>query len=267
MTGLRTAAVQVVATAGLAALVGGGGLGRIVNLGFGQQNYGLIIAGAILIAALALLTELLLVVLTWAVTPDPAAFPSCGPGPPVSRQSPAGGRGHAPLSWRITNPQQRGPRCIVRNREGLHVACGAPARHAWRHGRTGHRRRASMRARITVDRTPLAMAVALTAACGSSGSSGTGGASASSGNAAGGACAPLPVTSSSSSRTTSTCRTPTTSSRPSMPRPRRAARAAAGTERGVGQAHDQGPRRHERRGGRRPQERAEVAAAWVDKAA
>jgi osmoprotectant transport system permease protein len=75
MTGLRTAAVQVVATAGLAALVGGGGLGRIVNLGFGQQDYGLIIAGAILIAALALLTELLLVVLTWAVTPGPRAFP------------------------------------------------------------------------------------------------------------------------------------------------------------------------------------------------
>jgi len=75
MTGLRTAAVQVVATAGLAALVGGGGLGRIVNLGFGQQDYGLIIAGAILIAALALLTELLLVMLTWAVTPGPRRLP------------------------------------------------------------------------------------------------------------------------------------------------------------------------------------------------
>ena len=75
MTGLRTAAVQVVATAGLAALVGGGGLGRIVNLGFGQQDYGLIIAGALLIAALALLTEFLLVVLTWAVTPGPRRFP------------------------------------------------------------------------------------------------------------------------------------------------------------------------------------------------
>jgi osmoprotectant transport system permease protein len=79
MTGLRTAAVQVVATAGLAALVGGGGLGRIVNLGFGQQDYGLIIAGAILIAALALLTELLLVVLTWAVTPGPRRFPLLRP--------------------------------------------------------------------------------------------------------------------------------------------------------------------------------------------
>ncbi|HEY0401899.1 MAG TPA: ABC transporter permease subunit [Blastococcus sp.] len=75
MTGVRTAAVQVVATAGLAALVGGGGLGRIVNLGFGQQNYGLIIAGAILIAALALLTELALVLLSWAVTPGPRRFP------------------------------------------------------------------------------------------------------------------------------------------------------------------------------------------------
>jgi osmoprotectant transport system permease protein len=74
MTGIRTAAVQVVATAGLAALVGGGGLGRIVNLGFGQQDYGLIIAGAILIAALALLTELTLVILTWAITPGPRRF-------------------------------------------------------------------------------------------------------------------------------------------------------------------------------------------------
>lgn len=71
MTGVRTAAVQVVATAGLAALVGGGGLGRIVNLGFGQQDYGQIIAGAILIAALALLTEAVLVLLTRVVTPGP----------------------------------------------------------------------------------------------------------------------------------------------------------------------------------------------------
>jgi osmoprotectant transport system permease protein len=75
MTGVRTAAVQVVATASLAALVGGGGLGRMVALGFGQQNYGLIIAGALLIAALALLTELALVLLTGAVTPGARRFP------------------------------------------------------------------------------------------------------------------------------------------------------------------------------------------------
>jgi osmoprotectant transport system permease protein len=71
MTGVRTATVQVVATAGLAALVGGGGLGTLINLGFGQQDYGLMIAGAILVAALALLVQGLLSVVSWAVTPGP----------------------------------------------------------------------------------------------------------------------------------------------------------------------------------------------------
>jgi osmoprotectant transport system permease protein len=75
MTGLRTATVQVVATATLAALVGGGGLGALINLGFGQQDYGLMIAGAILVALLALLTELVLVVLSWALTPGPRRLP------------------------------------------------------------------------------------------------------------------------------------------------------------------------------------------------
>jgi osmoprotectant transport system permease protein len=67
--------VQVVATAGLAALVGGGGLGQIISLGFGQQNYGVMIAGAVLVAALALATELTLVLLTSAVTPGPRRLP------------------------------------------------------------------------------------------------------------------------------------------------------------------------------------------------
>ena len=74
-TGVRTAAVQVVATATLAALVGGGGLGRIINLGFGQQDYGEILAGAVLVAGLALLTELLLVLVSTAVTPGPRRWP------------------------------------------------------------------------------------------------------------------------------------------------------------------------------------------------
>ena len=75
MTGIRTAAVQVVATAGLAALVGGGGLGTLINLGFGQQDYGLMIAGAILVAVLALLTEAMLVLVSWAVTPGQKRLP------------------------------------------------------------------------------------------------------------------------------------------------------------------------------------------------
>ena len=71
MTGVRTAAVQVVATATLAALVAGGGLGRIITLGFRQQDYGAVLAGAIVVAALAVLTELLLAVVSRAVTPGP----------------------------------------------------------------------------------------------------------------------------------------------------------------------------------------------------
>ncbi|MDK3257289.1 ABC transporter permease [Blastococcus capsensis] len=71
MTGVRTAAVQVVATATLAALVAGGGLGRIITLAFAQQNYGAVLAGAILVALLAVLTEAVLAALAWAVTPGP----------------------------------------------------------------------------------------------------------------------------------------------------------------------------------------------------
>jgi osmoprotectant transport system permease protein len=74
-TGVRTAAVQVVATATLATLVGGGGLGRIINLGFGQQDHGLILAGAVLVAALALLTELVLVLVSAALMPGPRRWP------------------------------------------------------------------------------------------------------------------------------------------------------------------------------------------------
>ena len=75
MTGVRTAAVQVVATATLAALVAGGGLGRIITLGFRQQDYGAVLAGAILVAALAVLTELLLAALSWVLTPGPRGLP------------------------------------------------------------------------------------------------------------------------------------------------------------------------------------------------
>ena len=70
--GFRTATVQVVATATLAALVGGGGLGVIINSGFGQQDRGQIVAGGILVAALALIAELTLAFLQRQVTPGRA---------------------------------------------------------------------------------------------------------------------------------------------------------------------------------------------------
>ena len=59
-SGIRSATVQVVATASLAALVGGGGLGRYVVDGFARQDAVLIIAGALLTALLAVVTDLVL---------------------------------------------------------------------------------------------------------------------------------------------------------------------------------------------------------------
>jgi osmoprotectant transport system permease protein len=58
--GLRTAAVQVVATATLAEFVAGGGLGQLIGEGFGlglAVGGGEVIAGALLVAALALVVE------------------------------------------------------------------------------------------------------------------------------------------------------------------------------------------------------------------
>jgi osmoprotectant transport system permease protein len=67
--GIRTATVQVVATASLAALVGSGGLGRYVVDGFALQDNTLIVAGAILTAGLAVAAELVLAGVQRWVTP------------------------------------------------------------------------------------------------------------------------------------------------------------------------------------------------------
>jgi osmoprotectant transport system permease protein len=71
--GLRTAAVQVVATAALAAFVNGGGLGEIISAGFGigmsNGGGGQIVAGGIVVALLALLVEALLAGVQRLVTP------------------------------------------------------------------------------------------------------------------------------------------------------------------------------------------------------
>ena len=69
MTGVRLAVVQVWATATLAALVDGPGLGTIIVEGFGLQNYGQVLAGAIIVAGLALLLEVGLSMLQRAVDP------------------------------------------------------------------------------------------------------------------------------------------------------------------------------------------------------
>jgi osmoprotectant transport system permease protein len=60
MAGVRTSTVQVVATATLAAVVAGGGFGRYIIDGLARSDYPRLVAGALLVAALALGAELLL---------------------------------------------------------------------------------------------------------------------------------------------------------------------------------------------------------------
>lgn len=58
LAGVRTAAVAVIATATLGALVAGGGLGRYIVDGLALQEYERLFAGALLVALLAIGTEL-----------------------------------------------------------------------------------------------------------------------------------------------------------------------------------------------------------------
>ena len=69
VAGLRTAAVQVVATATLGAVFAWGGLGRFIVDGFAQGDDAMIVAGAILVASLAIVTELAFSLLERAVAP------------------------------------------------------------------------------------------------------------------------------------------------------------------------------------------------------
>jgi len=57
ITGVRTAAVAVVATATLAAPVGGGGLGRFIVDGMAVRDFDEVVAGALMVAALAIAVD------------------------------------------------------------------------------------------------------------------------------------------------------------------------------------------------------------------
>lgn len=61
LTGVRLAVVQVWATATIAALVAGPGLGRIITLGFRRQDVAEVVAGALVVALIALVLEGLMV--------------------------------------------------------------------------------------------------------------------------------------------------------------------------------------------------------------
>jgi osmoprotectant transport system permease protein len=68
--GVRTSAVQIIATATLAAVIGGGGYGEYIFSGLYQLDNVQILAGAIPVALLALIAEVLLSRLQHALTPE-----------------------------------------------------------------------------------------------------------------------------------------------------------------------------------------------------
>lgn len=73
MTGLRSATLQVVSTAMLAAYIGNGGLGRYIFLGLKTQDYPQMLAGSLLVIALAIVLELILLGIQRLTAPQGAA--------------------------------------------------------------------------------------------------------------------------------------------------------------------------------------------------
>ena len=71
VAGIRLAVVQVWATATIAALVAGPGLGRIITLGFRRQDLVAVVAGALVVAVIALLLEGLMVLAQRVLDPVP----------------------------------------------------------------------------------------------------------------------------------------------------------------------------------------------------
>ena len=69
LSGMRTAAVNVIATATLGAIVAGGGLGRFIVDGFALREYDQLLAGAILVALLAVAAEVTFAALARASAP------------------------------------------------------------------------------------------------------------------------------------------------------------------------------------------------------
>ncbi|ABG03551.1 binding-protein-dependent transport systems inner membrane component [Rubrobacter xylanophilus DSM 9941] len=67
--GVRTSAVQVVASATLATFIGGGGLGDLIVEGFQSGDSSILLAGAFSVAILAIITEIIFEILEKVFTP------------------------------------------------------------------------------------------------------------------------------------------------------------------------------------------------------
>jgi osmoprotectant transport system permease protein len=70
IAGIKTATLEVIASATLAAFIGSGGLGRFIILGFASYDSAILLVGAIPVALLALLAEFMLSRLQQALEPS-----------------------------------------------------------------------------------------------------------------------------------------------------------------------------------------------------
>jgi osmoprotectant transport system permease protein len=84
VSGLRLATTQVIATATIAALVAGGGLGRIITGGFARQDDAQLLAGSIVVAALALAAEGGFSLLQRRIARRPGQQPAAVAAPPLT---------------------------------------------------------------------------------------------------------------------------------------------------------------------------------------
>ncbi|MDX2273751.1 MAG: ABC transporter permease [Cyanobacteriota bacterium] len=72
IAGIKTATIEVIASATLAAFIGGGGLGTFITLGFALYDNAILLVGAIPVAILAMTAEIGLSALQKAVQPPTA---------------------------------------------------------------------------------------------------------------------------------------------------------------------------------------------------
>ena len=120
VSGVRLALVQVWATATIAALVAGPGLGRVITDGFFRTDYGKGLAGAVVVAAVALVLELLAASAQRLAQPVPqgqeVARPGAGAGEgggdddaPGGGGDPEAGHGRATSGDRVVPASQEAP--------------------------------------------------------------------------------------------------------------------------------------------------------------
>jgi osmoprotectant transport system permease protein len=89
--GVRSAAVQIVATATLGAIFGSGGLGRFLVDGIAQNDDGQVFGGVVLVAGLAIATEVVVGLLERVARSPGLRGPGIRPAPEIAPPSPLGG--------------------------------------------------------------------------------------------------------------------------------------------------------------------------------